>query len=63
MAATLSIGEVAALLGVSRNSAYQEAQSGEIAGVAVLRVGRRLLVPAEPLRQVLGLNSVEEEDE
>ncbi|MCH7583290.1 MAG: helix-turn-helix domain-containing protein [Acidobacteria bacterium] len=55
MSATLTITEAAELLGISRNSAYEAARSGNLAGVPVLRVGRRLLVPAAPLRALLGL--------
>ncbi len=55
MKATLTIEEAAELLGISRNSAYDAARSGELAGVPVLRVGRRLIVPAAPLLALLGL--------
>ncbi len=61
--ATLTITEAAELLGISRNSAYEAARTGELAGVPVLRVGRRLLVPASPLRAVLGLDSDKESEE
>ncbi len=53
--ATFTVPEVAAILGLSRNAAYAQAARGEIAGVAVLRVGRRLLVPARPLLEQLGI--------
>ena len=57
MSATLTIPEAAALLGVSRNTAYETARrDGELAGVPVIRVGqRRLLVPRAPLLVVLGV--------
>lgn len=43
---TYTIDEVYKLLGVSRNAAYNAARiDGAIAGVKVLRVGRRYLVP------------------
>ena len=56
MSAALTIPEVAQLLGISRGSAYEAARGGEIAGVPVLRVGRRLLVPRAPLLAALGLD-------
>ena len=56
MSATLTISEVAVLLGVSRNTAYEQAKSGEIAGVPVISVGRRLLVPRKPILDALGIN-------
>lgn len=44
--ATLTITEAATLLGVGRNLAYEvAARDGELAGVPVIRVGRRRLVP------------------
>ncbi len=61
--ATLTITEAAELLGISRNSAYEAARTGELAGVLVLRVGRRLLVPAASLRAVLGLESNKDSEE
>jgi excisionase family DNA binding protein len=56
MSATLTIPEVAELLGVSRNSAYEAARSGSIAGVPVISVGRRLLLARKPLMEVLGID-------
>ena len=54
---TYTIAEAARLLGVAKNSAYQAVQrNGALAGVDVIRVGRRLVVPSVPLRQALGLN-------
>ena len=54
--ATCSVEAAAALLGIGRSSAYQAARfSGEIAGVPVLRIGRRLVVPIRPLAERLGL--------
>jgi len=56
MSATLTIPEVAELLGISRNTAYQVASTdGKIAGVPVIRVGRRLLLARAPLLEALGL--------
>ncbi len=54
---TYTIVEAARLLGVAKNSAYQAVQrNGALAGVDVIRVGKRLVVPSVPLRQALGLN-------
>ena len=61
MSATLTIPQVAELLGVSRNTAYETARrDGQLAGVAVLRVGRRILIPAAPFRAALGLDAERE---
>ncbi|MEA2009111.1 MAG: helix-turn-helix domain-containing protein [Actinomycetota bacterium] len=55
--ATLTVPEAARLLGVGRNLAYEiVARDGEIAGVPVIRVGRRLLIPLARLLEVLGLD-------
>jgi excisionase family DNA binding protein len=59
MSATLTIPEVAELLGVSRNTAYEQARSGAIAGVPVIAVGRRLLIPRKPILEVLGVDSAD----
>lgn len=54
--ATLTITEAAELLGIGRNLAYETAaRDGELAGVPVIRVGRRLLVPQARLLSVLGM--------
>ena len=54
---TYTIAEAARLLGVAKNSAYLAVQrNGALAGVDVIRVGKRLVVPSVPLRQALGLN-------
>jgi|GEM_PF-2382692 len=54
--ATLTITEAAELLGIGRNLAYETAtRDGELAGVPVIRVGRRLLIPQARLLTVLGL--------
>jgi excisionase family DNA binding protein len=57
VSATLTVPEAARLLGVGRNLAYEiAARDGEIAGVPVIRVGRRLLIPLARLLEVLGLD-------
>ena len=55
MSAVLKIPEVASLLDVSRNTAYEQAKTGEICGSPVLKVGRRLVVPKAPLMKALGI--------
>lgn len=47
---TTSIDGVAAVLGVSRSFAYRLAQTGKI---EALHVGRRVIVPTAPLREML----------
>jgi len=55
---TLTISQAAVLLGVGRNLAYEvAARDGELAGVPVIRVGRRLLIPHARLLAVLGLDN------
>jgi len=57
VSATLTVPEAAQLLGIGRNLAYETAaRGGEIAGVPVIRVGRRLLIPLARLLEVLGLD-------
>ncbi|WP_436793313.1 helix-turn-helix domain-containing protein [Actinospongicola halichondriae] len=48
---TLSIAEAAELVGISRTTAYELAQSGELPTV---RLGRRILVPVNQLADILG---------
>ena len=56
ISATLTVPEAADLLGIGRNLAYEIAKrDGELAGVPVIRVGRRLLIPHARLLAVLGL--------
>jgi len=54
--ATLTIPEAAALLGVGRNLAYEVARdTGQLAGVNVIRLGRRLVIPRAPFLTALGV--------
>lgn len=46
----LTIDEAAQLLGLSRNHAYKAALRGDF---HVIRMGKRVLVPAAPLRKML----------
>jgi len=47
---TYTITEAAVLLGVGRSAAYEAARTGQLPTV---RVGKRILVPREALRQFL----------
>ena len=61
---TISVSEAAELLGVARGLAYRVvAEEGELAGVPVIRVGRRLVVPKAPLLAALGLDDHHHDDE
>jgi hypothetical protein len=63
MSATLTVTAAAALLGISRNSAFEAVRrDGELAGVPVIRVGRRLLVPRVPFFAVLGVDETADEE-
>jgi hypothetical protein len=64
-AATITVPEAAALLGIARNVAYQHARTtGQLAGIPVIRVGpRRLVVPRAPLEELLGINTTEDTDD
>jgi excisionase family DNA binding protein len=51
---TLTVPEAARLLSISRSTAYSAARAGQLPTV---RMGRRLLVPAHALRDLLALQS------
>ena len=56
MKATLSVKSAARLVGVSVGLAYREiAETGELLGVPILRVQKKILIPLAPLRRKLGL--------
>ena len=55
--ATLTVQEAGRLLGIGRNSAYAAAATGEIAGIPVIRVGGRLVIPRAPLEALLGIST------
>ncbi len=59
--ATLTVAEAARLLGIGRNGAYEAIERGDFP-VEVVRVGRRIVVPARPLFALLGLDG-EQPDE
>lgn len=52
-AQVLSIEEAGRMLGVSRWLAYEQARSGLLGGVPVIKIGRRLVVPRKALEAVL----------
>ena len=47
---TYTIDEVARVLGVNRNTAYQAARVGEL---PVIKIGRRMLVPKAAFKRML----------
>jgi len=51
---TYTIDEAAALLGISRNSAYEAARSGEL---KTIKFGKRILVPRAFIRDLIGGSS------
>jgi excisionase family DNA binding protein len=54
---TLTVEETAAVLGISRWSAYALARSGDI---PTIKLGRRVLVPTAKLRTMLGESAADE---
>jgi excisionase family DNA binding protein len=48
---TVKIDEAAAILGISRNGAYNAAKDGSL---PTIRIGKRLLVPIAALDRLLG---------
>jgi hypothetical protein len=50
---TYGIAEFAALLGLSRSLGYAEAAKGELAGIPVIRVGKRMVVSRVAADRVL----------
>jgi hypothetical protein len=53
---TFDVWEVAELLGISRPHCYHTiAETGTVGGIAVIRIGTRIKVPAAPLRTLLGI--------
>lgn len=48
-----TLAEVASLLRISKNSAYEAAKRNEI---PTIRIGRRLLVPSDALERMLAAN-------
>lgn len=53
---TLTVIDVADALGVSHATAWRDAHdTGTIAGFPVIRAGRRMILPAQPVREFLGI--------
>ena len=52
---TYSVDEAAAILGVSKSKIYDSVRSGELRGV---QVGRRVVIPCETLKELLGSLSI-----
>ena len=51
---TCTVPEAAAVLGISRDSAYRAAERGDIPSI---RIGKRVVVPTARLRKLLGLDT------
>jgi excisionase family DNA binding protein len=60
--ATVTVEEAARLLGISRETAYQQARLGRLGPVPVYRIGRRLVVPREALERALRGELAEREE-
>lgn len=54
--ATLTVPEAAALLGCSTSAAYDAIRSGDFP-TPVVRIGRKIVVPARPLLDLLGVEA------
>lgn len=52
--AVVSVEEAGLVLGISRNSAYLAARTGDL---PTIRIGRRLLVPTHALLRMLGVDT------
>ncbi len=61
--ATMTVEQVAQVLGIGRALAYRLAATGHIGPVPVLRIGRRLLIPRRALERVLNGNVIVSEDD
>ncbi len=51
--AVVSVPEAGRMLGIGRDVAYREARAGNLGGVPVLRLGKKLVVPLAALERVL----------
>ena len=49
---TITVEQAAELLGIGRNTAYEAVREGRFP-VRIIRVGRRYLVPVDPLERLL----------
>ncbi len=60
--ATMSVRDASSWIGVSAGVAYEQIrQTGKLAGVEVIRVQNRILVPVAPLRRKLGIEESDDE--
>lgn len=57
MPTTVSLPKAAALLGISRGSAYANARANDFP-VPVIKIGGRYVVPTKPLLDLLGLDKL-----
>lgn len=58
---TLDVDEAAELLGISRPHCYHTiAETGALAGIPAIRIGSRIKIPAEPMRELLGIPAISE---
>ena len=54
---TMSIEEVALLLGISRPHVYKTVRKENgLAGISIIRVGKRYLFPANEVRKLVGIS-------
>jgi excisionase family DNA binding protein len=62
---TVSVETACELLGVGRGTGYKAAREGHLAaGVPVIRVGGRIMVPIAPLKKILGIDqAIDEPDD
>lgn len=58
MSETVTVAQAAKRLGISRWLAYEQAKSGAIAGVPVIRIGATYRVPTHLLDQLLTTGKV-----
>jgi excisionase family DNA binding protein len=56
---TVTLSEAAKLLGIGRSTAYEQARTGAIVGVPVLRVGRRQFLSRTAIERVLDAKAPE----
>jgi hypothetical protein len=56
---TYNIEEAGDKLGLGRNASYEAARTGQIAGVPVIRVGKRMLVPRVAFDRLLETGRVD----
>jgi excisionase family DNA binding protein len=50
---TYDLTELAALLGIGRNQCYSAAKTGQIAGLRIIKIGRRMVVSKSAVDKLL----------